>query len=96
MSEAGLDALRLMADPFGALLAVTLATLIRGRLHAALVVVNLCLFMELMATLLDPGYRFGALLPPRLVASTVQVAAGFLLLWSWRQRCRDDGSLTAH
>jgi hypothetical protein len=30
------------------------------------------------------------------VASTVQVAAGFVLLWSWRQRRRDEGSLTAH
>jgi hypothetical protein len=95
MSEPGLDALRLIADPFAALLALTLATLIRGRLHAALVVVNLCLFMELVATLLDPGYRFGTLITPRLAASTLQVAAGFLLLWSWRQRRREDDSLTA-
>jgi hypothetical protein len=41
------------------LLALALAPLVRGRLQTALVVVDLWLLSEVLATL-DPGYRFGS------------------------------------
>jgi hypothetical protein len=91
-----LDVLRLGADPLGLLLALTLTTLVRGRLHAVLVIANLWLFMELVATLVDPGYRFGALLLPRLIAAALQVGVAYGLLWGWRQRRQESDSLTAH
>jgi hypothetical protein len=69
------------------LLGLGLAWLIQGKLHALLIVINLWLFMEIIATLFEPGYVFATLLWPRLVASTLQVALGFgfVLLWRfWR------------
>jgi hypothetical protein len=69
------------------LLGLGLAWLIQGKLHALLIVINLWLFTEIMATLFEPGYVFATLLGPRLVASALQVALGFgfVLLWRfWR------------
>ena len=96
MTAFGADVLRLTVDLLPLLLAFPLARLVRSPIHAALVVMNLWLFMELLTSLVDPGYRFGALLLPRLVASGLQIgiACGALLLWrQWRTW---SGSVTVH
>lgn len=87
MTAFGADVLRLTIDILPLLLALPLVRLVRSPAHAALVVADLWLFMELLTALVDPGYRFGALLLPRLVASGLQlgIAYGALLLWRyWR------------
>ena len=87
MTAFGADVLRLTLDILPLLLALPLARLARSPAHAALLIADLWLFMELLTTLVDPGYRFGALLLPRLVASGLQlgIAYGVLLLWRfWR------------
>ena len=69
------------------LVAFGLAFLIKSKLHAALIVANLWLLMELAATLLQPGYGFASLLYERLVASAFQVTIGYsavTLLRHWR------------
>src|SRR5687767_13823130 len=69
------------------LAAFGLAFLIQGKVHALLIAINVWLFMEILATLLEPGYVFAALLWPRLAASVLQVALGYggVLLWRyWR------------
>ncbi|SRR5688572_19923987 len=88
------DALKVTADValltvqlLPLLAAFGLALLIRSKLHAVLIAINLWLFMEIQATLLEPGYVFATLLWPRLVASALQVALGYggVLLWRhWR------------
>ena len=96
MTAFGADLLRLTVDLLPLLLAFPLARLVRSPIHAALVVMNLWLFMELLTSLVDPGYGFGALLLPRLVASGLQigVACGALVLWrQWRAW---SGSVTVH
>jgi len=85
--EFGADVVVLTADVVPLLLALALATLIKGKTHAVLVVINLWLFMELAVTLLDPGYRFGSLVTARLLATVIQVglACGAIAAWrSWR------------
>jgi hypothetical protein len=57
MTAFGADVLRLTLDPLPLLLALPLVRLLRTPAHAALVVLNLWLFMELLTTLLDPSYR---------------------------------------
>ena len=69
MTAFGADVLGLTLDPLPLLLALPLVRLLRSPAHAALVVLNLWLFMELLTTLVDPGYRFGGELLARLVAS---------------------------
>ena len=71
------DVVVLTANILPLLVAIGLAVLIRSRIHAALIVVNLWLFMELAATLLDPGYHFASLIGPRLVAAALQVAIAY-------------------
>ncbi|MGH6885857.1 MAG: hypothetical protein ACREGK_07275 [Geminicoccales bacterium] len=96
MTAFGADVLRLTVDLLPLLLAFPLARLVRSPAHAALVVMNLWLFMELLTSLVDPGYRFGALLLARLVASGLQIgiACGTLVLWrQWRDRSE---SVTVH
>jgi hypothetical protein len=75
MTAFGADVLRLTLDILPLLLAIALARLVRSGTHAALVVMNLWLFMELLTTLADPGYRFGDQLLARLMASAVQVGS---------------------
>jgi hypothetical protein len=96
MTAFGADLLRLTVDLLPLLLAFPLARLVRSPIHAALVVMNLWLFMELLTSLVDPGYRFGALLLPRLLASGLQIAiaCGAVILWRhWRGRSE---SVTVH
>jgi hypothetical protein len=78
------------------LLAVALARLARSAAHAALVILNLCLFMELLTTLVDPGYRFSDLLPARLVASGLQIGIGLATLVLWRRWRAGAESVTVH
>jgi hypothetical protein len=85
MTAFGADVLRLTVDLLPLLLALVLARLARSAAHAALVILNLWLFMELLTTLADPGYRFGALLLARLVASGLQIGIGFAAMVLWRR-----------
>jgi hypothetical protein len=78
------------------LLALALAPLIRGRLQTVLVLIDLWLLGELLATLLDPGYRFGSLLIERLVASGLQLGIGYAALAGWRQWRMGSTSVSAH
>jgi hypothetical protein len=96
MTGFGAEVLRLTVDLFPLVLAFLLARLVQSPVHAVLVVADLWLFMELLTSLVDPGYAFGALLLPRLVASGLQIgiACGGLALWrQWRAR---TGSVTVH
>jgi hypothetical protein len=83
--EFAADVVVLTANVLPLLVAVGLALLIRSRVHALLIVVNLWLFMELAATLLEPGYQFASLLWPRLVAAVLQVAIAYGAVTLWRQ-----------
>ena len=96
MTAVGADVLRLTVDLLPLLLALALARLVRGPTHAALVVLNLWLFMELLTTLVDPGYRFGTLLLPRLLASALHLGIAFTILLAWRQWRAWTGSVTVH
>ena len=96
MADFAMDVLRLTIDLLPLLLAVSLARLVHSALHAALLVLNLWLFMELLTTLVDPGYRFGALMLPRLVASALQIGLAFAALLLWRQWRTWTGSVTVH
>ena len=96
MTAVGADVLRLTVDLLPLLLALSLARLVRGAAHATLVVLNLWLFMELLTTLVDPGYRFGALLLTRLVASGLQLGIAFAALLLWRQWRAWSESVTVH
>ena len=96
MTAFGADVLRLTVDLLPLLLAVALARLVRGAAHAGLLVLNLCLFMELLTKLVDPGYRFGDLLLPRLLASALQLAIGYAALLLWRQWRAWTESVTVH
>jgi hypothetical protein len=96
MTAFGADVMQLTLDPIPVLLALPLVRLLRTPAHAALVVLNLWLFMELLSTVVDPGYRFGGLLLARLVASCLHLvlACGVIQLWRyWRYRTE---SVTVH
>ena len=96
MTAFGADVLRLTVDLLPLLLAFPLARLVLSPTHAALVIVNLWLFMELLTSLVDPGYRFGDLMPARLVASGLQIAIACGALVLWRQWRAWTGSVTVH
>ena len=96
MTAFSADVLRLTVDLLPLLRALSLARLVRGAAHAILVVLNLWLFMELLTALVDPGYRFGALLLPRLLASGLQLGIAFAALLLWRQWRAWTGSVTVH
>ena len=96
MTAFGADVLRLTVDLLPLLLALSLARLVRGAAHATLVILNLWLFMELLTALVDPGYRFGALLLPRLLASGLQLGIAFAALLLWRQWRAWSASVTVH
>jgi hypothetical protein len=55
MTAFGADVLRLTVDLLPLLLAFALVRLARSAAHAALVVLNLWLFMELLTALVDPA-----------------------------------------
>jgi hypothetical protein len=57
---------------------------------------NLWLFMELLTTLVDPGYRFGDLLLPRFAASGLQMALACGVVLLWRHRRGASASVTVH
>jgi len=78
------------------LLALALAPLIRGRLQTVLLLIDLWLLTELLATLLDPGYRFGTLLIERLIASGLQLAIAYVALVGWRHWRLGSTSVSAH
>ena len=52
--------------------------------------------MELLTTLVDPGYRFGDLLLARLVASGLQMGIGFAAILLWRRWRAGAESVTVH
>ena len=96
MTAFGAEVLRLTIDLLPLLLALPLVRLAQGPAPTALVILNLWLFMELLTTLVAPGYRFGDLLLPRLVASALQLglACGAIALWRhWRGAA---ASVTVH
>ena len=75
------------------LLAFPLARLVRIPFHVALVVLNLWLFMELLTSLVDPGYRFGACCC-RGSSRAAWIACDALVLWrQWRAW---SGSVAVH
>jgi hypothetical protein len=96
MADFAMDVLRLTIDLLPLLLALSLARLVRSAVHAALLVLNLWLFMELLTTLVDPGYRFGDLLLARLIASGLHIGIGVAMLLLWRQWRAWTGSVTVH
>jgi hypothetical protein len=77
-------------------LALALAPLIKGRLQTALVLIDLWLLAELLATLTDPSYRFGSLLLERLVASGLQLTIAYAALICWRHWRLGSVSVSAH
>jgi hypothetical protein len=91
-----MEVLRLTVDLLPLLLALSLARLVRSAAYAALLVLNLWLFMELLTALVDPDYRFGALLLPRLLASGLQLGIAFAGLLLWRQWRAWTESVTVH
>lgn len=88
--------LALSVNALAVVLAFALATLIRGRLDAVLIVINFWLLMELLATLAQPGYGFGDLALARLLACLVQLCVAFGVLYLWRRRRFVSGSIAAH
>ncbi len=90
------EVLVLTVNVLPVLVAVGLALLIRSRVHAVLIVVNLWLFMEVAATMLDPAYHFASLLWPRLVAAALQVAIAYGAVTLWRYWRVGSERMTAH
>lgn len=86
----------LTTDLIPFLSALAFASLVRNRLDMILAVINLCLLMELVATIADPNYRFIDLLAPRLVACCLQMVAARYVVAIWRQRQRRLRSIAAH
>jgi hypothetical protein len=96
MTAFGADVLRLTVDLLPLLLAFPLARLARGVANAFLVILNLCLFMELLTTLVDSGYRFGDLLLARLVASGLQIGVAVAAIVLWRRWRSATECVTVH
>ena len=96
MTAFGTDVLKLTVDLLPLLLALALTRLVRSAGHAALIVLNLWLFMELLTTLVDSGYRFGDLLVARLVASGLQLGIALAAMVLWRRWRAGVASVTVH
>ena len=96
MAGFAMEVLRLTVDLLPLLLALSVARLVHSPAHAALLVLNLWLFMELLTTLVDPGYRFGQLMPARLIASGLHIGISVAMLLLWRQWRAWTGSVTVH
>jgi hypothetical protein len=86
----------LTTDLVPLLAALGFAFLVRNRLDLMLAVVNLCLLMELVATIANPDYRFISLIAPRLLACLLQMFLACYLVAYWRQRQRRLRSMVAH
>ncbi len=78
------------------LLALFLVSLVRNRRDGLLAVLNLCLLMELVATIANPDYRFISLIAPRLIACIFQMIAAYFMVAYWRQRQKRLRSMVAH
>lgn len=76
--------------------ALGFASLVRNRLDLMLAVANLCLLMELVATIANPDYGFIDLLAPRLIACILQMIAACYVVALWRQRQKRLRSIAAH
>ncbi|MEZ5934317.1 MAG: hypothetical protein R3F54_20730 [Alphaproteobacteria bacterium] len=76
--------------------ALGFAFLVRNRMDMMLAVVNLCLLMELVATIASPDYHFIDLLAPRLIACILQMIAACYVVTLWRQRQKRPRSIAAH
>jgi hypothetical protein len=96
MSAFGGEVLHLSIDLVPVLLAIPLVRLVRGPAQATLVVLNLWLIMELLTALVDPGYRFGDLMLPRLASSALHTAFAFGAIELWRRWRVRTGSVTVH
>jgi hypothetical protein len=94
--EFGVTVVDLTTDLVPFLVALFLASLVRSRIDGGLAVVNLCLLMELVATIANPDYRFISLIAPRLLACVFQMFFACYLIASWRQRQRRLRSMVAH
>lgn len=88
--------LAVTTEPIPLVLALAMAPLIGGRLQTVLVLIDLWLLSELLAALLDPGYRFGTLLAPRLIASALQLTIAYAALLCWRHWRLGSTSVSAH
>jgi hypothetical protein len=78
------------------LAALGFAFLVRNRLDLMLAVVNLCLLMELVATIANPDYHFIDLMAPRLIACILQMIAACYVVALWRQRQKRLRSIAVH
>ena len=94
--EFGVTVVDLTTDLVPFLVALFLASLVRNRMDGALAVVNLCLLMELIATIANPDYRFISLIAPRLLACSLQMSGAYYLVSWWRQRQKRLRSMAAH
>lgn len=92
----GLTVFDLTTDLVPFLAALGFAFLVRNRMDLALAVVNLCLLMELVATIANPDYGFIDLMAPRLIACIFQMIAACYLVSLWRQRQKRLRSIAAH
>lgn len=92
----GLTVIDLTTDLVPFIAALGFASLVRNRLDLALAVVNLCLLMELVATIANPDYRFIDLIAPRLIACIVQMIAACYVVALWRERQKRLRSIAAH
>lgn len=94
--EFGLTVVDLTTDLVPFLAALFLASLVRNRVDLALAVANLCLLMELVATIANPDYRFISLIAPRLIACIFQMFAACFIVALWRERQKRLRSMVAH
>lgn len=94
--EFGVTVVDLTTDLVPFLVAICLASLVRNRIDGALAVINLCLLMELIATIANPDYRFISLIAPRLLACVFQMFAACFLVTLWRERQKRLRSMAAH
>ncbi|MEM7043496.1 MAG: hypothetical protein AAF543_11865 [Pseudomonadota bacterium] len=91
-----LTVLDLTTDLVPFLFALGFAGLVRNRMDLMLAVANLCLLMELIATIANPDYRFMDLMAPRLIACILQMIAACYVVTLWRQRQKRLRSIAAH
>ncbi|MDH3663207.1 MAG: hypothetical protein OEU92_24840 [Alphaproteobacteria bacterium] len=86
----------LSTDVVPFLAALCFASLVRTRTDLMLAIANLCLLMELVATIANPDYHFIDLMAPRLIACILQMIAACYIVALWRQRQRRLRSIAAH
>lgn len=84
------------AKPVPLLLALAMAPLVGGRVQTVLVLIDLWLLNEVLASLTDSDYHFGTLLAERLIASALQLAIAYGALLCWRSWRLGSTSVSAH